>query len=138
MTLASASRTAFRSLRLVRICRSPPIMYPTRPCRIAVSFTCTRRVPSLEPSPHKALAALQRWPTTCMRSSTHVTRRHSLKSLGASLRRPRASIEQIDQGFAVLGLSALRVGLDALQPLLLRPHQARETADLLGSGRIVP
>ena len=67
-------------------------------------------------------------------------KRHALPRLEARGRQaPQAegAIEQDDQGLAVLGISALHVGLDALHHLLLRPHQAGETTNLLGSRRIV-
>jgi hypothetical protein len=57
------------------------------------------------------------------------------EELGRQAPQAEGAIEPDDQGLAVPGISALRVGLEVFHHCLLRPHQARETADLLGSGR---
>jgi hypothetical protein len=60
------------------------------------------------------------------------------EELSRQVPQAEGAIEQDDQGFAVLGVPALRIGFDALHHRLLRPHQAGETPDLLSSGRLVP
>ena len=60
-----------------------------------------------------------------------------LEERGRQVPQAEGAIEQNDQGFAVLGISALRVGLDQLHHPLLRLYPAGEPTDLLGSGCIV-
>src|SRR2546425_13025198 len=103
MTFASASRTDFRSCCCVRICRRPPMTEPTRPRSVSVSFCCTQCFPAWDASPNKALAALQREPTTCMMSRTKVTRFHGLKSLVARRHRPRAPSSRTTKGLRCWG-----------------------------------
>ena len=71
-----------------------------------------------------------------MISKTNVTRFHGLKRVVARLHSPRAPSSRTTKGLRCWGF-ALHVGLDALHHLLLRPHQAGETTNLLGSRRIV-
>jgi hypothetical protein len=96
-------RNAFGRCRFVRICRRPPMTYPTRPRSIAVSFCCTQRFPCWEPSRYKALAVVQRELMTCMMSRTNVTRFHGLKSLVASLHRPSAPSSRTTKGWRCWG-----------------------------------
>ena len=58
--------------------------------------------------------------------------------LGRQAPQAEGAIKQADHGCAGLGMAALGVGLEACHHRLLRPHQARETADWLGAWRIVP
>ena len=60
-----------------------------------------------------------------------------LEELGRQAPQAEGAIEQDDQGFVVLGIPALRIGLDQLHHRLLRPHQAGYTPHLLGSRRVV-
>src|SRR3989441_11539739 len=60
-----------------------------------------------------------------------------LAELGRQAPQAEGAIAQDDQGLAVLGISALRLGLDPFHHGLFRPYQAGEPTDLLGFGGIV-
>src|SRR6266850_5405401 len=66
--------------------------------------------------------------------------RHRLplfEELGRQAPQTEGAIEQDDQGFAVLRIPALGVGLDQLHHRLLRPYQTGHTPHLLGAGGLV-
>src|SRR5262249_7010845 len=140
MTLASVSWTNLRRGCLVRIGRRPPMTSPTRPRRIAVSFCCTQGFPAVEASPHRALAALQRSPTTGMMSSTNVTRFHALNPLVARGHRPRAPSSRTTKGLRCWGSRRSASALSrAITACLVRPRRARRrTCRALRASSVAP